>query len=164
MSLDQILKDLGVLKPGPFHLKNAGSSDFYADIKKAYGYPHALNAIADAIWNMIYHNVTCIAAEGYGGISPASVISGRYDVNLALVRPEPKGRGTGSCIDGYVPCKDDRVAVMDDVFTTGGSLLDIMRALEPTGAWIAGCYVVVKRGEGDIGVPVHYLLKAKDLI
>ena len=158
------LKQLDIIYREPVNLKNAGASDFYVDIKKAYGYPDALNQISDELWKKIDKNVTCIATAGYGGLSPATVISSRHDLYLALVRDEPKKHGRSCWIDGYIPNEQDRVAIVDDVFTTGGSLKKIVGVIEPTGAEIIGCYVVVKRGNGKIQVPVTYLLTSEELL
>ena len=56
------------------------------------------------------------------------------------------------------------VVLVDDVFTTGGSLRKMIEVIRSTGAEILGCYVVVKRGEGELEVPLHYLFVAEDLL
>ncbi len=162
--LVNLLKQLDIICREPVNLKNAGYSDFYVDVKKAYGYPDALNQISNELWERIDKNATCIATAGYGGLSPATVISSRHGLYLTLVRDEPKKHGKGGWIDGYVPNERDRVAIVDDVFTTGGSLRKIIEVLEPTGTEIVGCYVVCKRGEGKLQVPVTYLLTPEELL
>ena len=49
-----------------------------------------------------------------------------YGRNLALVRDEPKDHGIIKLIDGYLPGKDDKVAIVDNVFITGNSLQKII--------------------------------------
>ena len=129
-------------------------SDLYIDVKKAYGYPDTLNLISDSLYDIIDKKTTCIATAGYGGLSPASVISSKYGLNLALIRDEPKNHGKCSWIDGYVPNEKDKVAVIDDVFTTGKSLSKIINVLEPTKAEIVGCYVVFKRGDRKLDTEI----------
>ncbi len=158
------LKQLDIIYKEPVNLKNAGASDFYVDVKKAYGYPDALDSISDALWERIGERATCIATAGYGGLSPSTIISSRHHRHLTLVRDEPKKHGKGGWIDGYVPNEQDKIAIVDDVFTTGGSLRKILEALEPIGAEILGCYVVVKRGDGNLQVPLTYLLTPEELI
>jgi orotate phosphoribosyltransferase len=162
--LVQILKPLEIILREPITLASGVTSDFYVDIKKAYGYPKALNIIAEELWERIDKRTTCIATAGYGGLSPATVISSRHNLNLTLVRDEPKKHGKGGWIDGYVPSKQDKVVLIDDVFTTGGSLRKLIKILEPTRAEIIGAYVVVKRGEGDLSVPLTYLLTPEDFL
>ena len=158
------LKEIDIIYCGDVKLKHAGASNFYVDVKKAYGYPYMLNFISDELWKKMKEEITCIATAGYGGMSLASVISSRHDLNLILVRDEPKKYGKEGWIDGYVPNGEDKIAVVDDVFTTGGSLRKMIGALEPTKAKILGCYVVCKRGEGELTVPLTFLFTPEDLI
>ena len=157
------LKQLDIIYQEHINLKNAGASDFYVDVKKAYGYPNALDSISDELWKEIGERATCIATAGYGGLPPATIISLRHHLYLTLVRDAPKKHGRGGWIDGYVPNEQDKIAIVDDVFTTGGSLRKIIEALEPTGAEILGCYVVVKRGDGNLQIPLKYLLTSEEL-
>ncbi len=158
------LKELDIIHREPVELKHAGASGFYVDVKMVYGYPDALNLISDALMERIDRSTSCVATAGYGGLSPATVISSRHGLHLTLVRDQQKKHGKGGWIDGYVPNEHDRITIVDDVFTTGGSLRKIIEALEPTGAIILGCCVVVKRGEGTLAVPLAYLLTPEELL
>jgi len=157
------LKRLNIIYKEPVKLKNAGTSNFYVDVKKAYGYPDVLNLISEELWKMVGKGVTCIATAGYGGLSPATIISSRNNLHLTLVRDKPKNHGKGGKIDGYIPNKHDIIAIVDDVFTTGKSLKEIIRTLKPTGARIIGCYVVVKRGDKKLHILTRHLLTPEEL-
>jgi orotate phosphoribosyltransferase len=163
-NLIRTLKPLELVIREPIILASGKRSDFYIDIKKAYGYPDALNAIADELWERINKNVTCIATAGYGGLSPATVISSKHNLNLILVRNEPKKHGKLGWIDGYVPNEGDKIAIVDDVFTTGGSIIKLIKLLEDTKAELIGAYVVAKRGDGTLPIPLDYLLNVEDLL
>jgi len=156
MDLIERLEQIEILRWNPVKLKHAGESDVYIDIKKAYGYPDVLNYISDELYKMLPAKTTCIAAEGFGGISPASVIAAKYDMKLTLVRNELKAHGMNRWIDGYHPTKKDKIAIIDDVFTTGGSLRHVINVLNPYN--ILGCLVVVKRGDGELAVPLYRIL------
>jgi orotate phosphoribosyltransferase len=158
------LKKLDIVYREPVNLKNAGASDFYVDVKKAYGYPEALSIISDKLLEKIDKRATCIATAGYGGLSPATAISLIKGLKLVLVRDEPKKHGMGGWIDGYVPDENDKVAIFDDVLTTGGSLKKIIEVIKSTRAEVVGCYVVVKRGEAVLPFHVEHLLKPEDLV
>ena len=58
----------------------------------------------------------------------------------------------------------DKVAVVDDVFTTGRSLRESTSILEILESDILGCFVVVKRGEGELNYPLSYLIDLKELL
>jgi len=162
MDLIERLHELGVVLPGEFMGTNV-PVDFYIDIKKAYGDPDILQRICDELYESM-ESATCIAACGYGGISPASVLSVRYNLPVVLVREREKFHGTAQKIDGYIPNEDDIVALIDDVCTTGRTLRHMINIIEHTGATIASCHVVVKRGEGDLPVPLFHVLTEEEIL
>lgn len=143
--LVKLLRTAGVVKHGKFRLVGGGTADFYIDLKRAYGDPSALAALSHQLALMIPPQSTVIASGGYGGIPLATAVSLRLGLPLTLIRPEPKTHGTARMIDGYVPGKSDRVALIDDVYTTGGSLARMERALRSTKAVVIGRFVVVTR-------------------
>ena len=163
-NLIQILKQLPVVEKGTVQLKNAGSSEYYINIKKAYGDPELMFSLCQHLREKIPTETTCFAGSGHGGIPLATRMSGLYTKNLVLVRDGAKEHGKSELIDAYVPNSKDKIAIVDDVFSTGGSLQKIIETLRPTGAEMVGCYVVVKRGEGQLPVPWEYLLKVEDLL
>ena len=116
------LKKFDIIESNPVRLKHAGNSSFYINIKKAYGNPDTLEFISQEMWKIVSKKATCVAASGLGGIPLASNISTRYDLNLTLIREKPKGHGLNRLIEGYIPVKEDKIALIDDVFTTGKSL------------------------------------------
>ncbi len=163
------LRKIDIVEKNPVLLKHAGDNNVYFDVKKAYGDPEALEMIADEMAGGILSDTTVVAGSGYGGLPLASVIAVKRKLKLALVREEPKKWGLNKYIDGYVPSKDDRVAVVDDVRTTGRSLREVIERIEKTGAYVNGCYVVVDRKEWEyIGlsmpISVCYLFKSEDLL
>jgi orotate phosphoribosyltransferase len=161
------LKEMGIIYKEPVELKHGGQSEFYVDIKKAYGDYSVVEAIADEIKSFIPDNTTCIAASGYGGIRLAGRLCDDHYYMLAMVRDKPKEHGKPGFIDGYEPGAGDSVYIVDDVFTTGKSLRAMVRAVVPTGATILGCGVVVKRCSGDLrdlGITLDHLFTEKDFL
>jgi len=158
------LRDLDIIYTEDVNLKHAGKSNFYVDVKMAYGYPDISKLIYRNMWKQINKSTTCIVGSGYGGIPLAKDISSKYNLRCSLVRDEEKEWGKKGYFEGYVPTSEDRVSIVDDVFTTGGSLRKIIERIKPTQAKILGCHVVVKRGEGNLEVPWTYLLTAEDLL
>jgi len=162
--LISILKKIDIISYGQIELANAGSSNVYVDIKKAYGKSYALNLIADELASKLDRNTNCIATLGYGGISPASVICARYSLNLILIRDEQKDHRKNEFIEGYIPSEKDRITIIDDVFTTGESIRKIIKILEPTKARIVGSCVVVKRSNVNPEFQLKYLTTLEELI
>src|SRR3989344_8478758 len=158
------LKQLKIVHCEEVELSHDGPSNYYIDIKKAYGDAKAFPLMVDLMAKEIPHPTNCIAASGHGGLPLAGALSVLYARNLSLVRTELKEHGLLKYIDGYVPSKGDKVAIVDDVFTTGRTLQKVINIITPTGAEIVGCYVFVKRGEGPLSVPVVSLLHIEELL
>lgn len=163
------LKALDILVPGEVKLSHAGSSDFYIDVKKALGYPEISDLMGDELWRSMQRKPTCIAASGYGGIVLATKITDKYRtsdgqrIKLTLVRDSPKQHGLNKLIEGHVPTREDLVAIVDDVLTTGGSIRKVVEILAETHARMLGAYIVVKRGEAQMSLPAHYVFGAWEL-
>ncbi|MEK6757533.1 MAG: phosphoribosyltransferase family protein [Nanoarchaeota archaeon] len=155
---------MGVVEFKEVDLRNGGKSNYYINIKKAYGYPEIKAELGDWIYSIIPKPITCIACSGHGGIPLADYISSKYGIKLSMVRDKSKEHGLENLIDGYVPNEKDIVGIVDDVFSTGSSLRETIKNIGSTKAKIVGCYVVVKRGKGILPVELKYLLTHKNLI
>ena len=158
------LKEIKVLETRQVNLKNAGESNFYINIKKAYGYPDILRKITTLMHRKIDGMTTAIAAQGYGAIPLATKLSTDYNLKLTLVRENTKDHGLQDLLEGYIPNKEDKVFIVDDVFTTGNSIQEVIDALKPTKATIIGYGVVVKRGTGKLESSLHHILTLDDLL
>ena len=157
------LLDCGIIHEGKATLRSGKKTDFYIDLKKAYGEPKLLGALVLEMVKLVPRTATCVATIGQGGIPLAVLLSQKLNLKLALVRYKPRKHGTKKTIDGYIPSRKDRVVIVDDVFTTGSSIRDVIKYLKPTKCKIVSAVVVVKRGVGRVGLPLVHLLMLKDL-
>ena len=137
------LRELDIVRYQTVQLKHAGNSSFYVDIKKAYGDPLALRLMSDALWEIIDKRATCIVAGGYGGLPLGTALSVMHNLPLTLVREQAKGRGTNALLEGYIPTRNDRAVVVDDVCSTGKSLEAYIKAIPDVE--ILGAYAIVRR-------------------
>ena len=64
-----------------------------------------------------------------------------------IVRNEPKKHGTQNLIEGHLP-KGSRVAIVDDVITTGGSIFRSIKAVEDEGCSVGKVIVLLDRNQG----------------
>lgn len=157
-------KKLGIIKKGNFKLKSGRTSIYYIDIKKAFGDPGVFNLISEELSRKIDEKVTCIVGSGHGGLPLATAVSLRLRLPLVLVRDNVKKHGIQKTIDGYVPTKKDRVAIIDDVFTTGTCISNIIEVLNKTNAKIMAGYVVVNRGDFlKFKIPIKSLMTMDQL-
>ena len=101
-------------------------------------------------------------------IAHASWIAGD-PVNAFTVRKEPKAHGTGKRVEGCFQ-SGDRVVVVEDVITTGGSALKAIEAVEAEGGQVLAVLSLVDREEGGReaiearGYPVHALVGVNELL
>jgi orotate phosphoribosyltransferase len=101
-------------------------------------------------------------------IAYASQLAGR-PVRAYTVRKEPKAHGTGQRIEGQFR-PGDRVAIVEDVITTGGSALKATQAVREAGGEVAGVLAVVDREEGGRealeaeGLRVVALVRATEIL
>lgn len=164
MSLISELKKLKAVKKGKFVLKSGQISDCYIDIKKAFGSPKAFELICNQFCKIIDKRATSIAGSGHGGLPLATAVSLKLGLPLILVRDKVKEHGIPKMIDGHIPSKKDRVVIIDDVFTTGTCISNIVWNLKGTKAKIIAGYVVVNRGEAKkFKLKINSLLTAKQL-
>ncbi|MDO8520599.1 MAG: phosphoribosyltransferase family protein [bacterium] len=157
------LSEIGIISNEPVLLRSGVTAQFYCDMKKAYGYPDVLDALCEEVGKGIGDDITCIIGSGYGGVPLAAILSLRYKRNFALLREAIKDHGKQNPFDGYIPAKDDRVLIVDDVLTTGSSVRETIAALKKTEATIAGAVVLVKRGDVKLPIPYSHILHIDEL-
>jgi len=154
-------------------LKYGGNSKVYFNIKNVLGDPEIRNKLSDQLYKLFPENITCVYGEGFGGRPLAEAISSRHFLKYTTLRKEKKGYGPETKWEYHKPTKEDRVAIVDDVLSTGRSLKDSIKSLESI-TNISGCYVVVDRedvkkiseysGDEICGYPFGYLFKSRDLL
>lgn len=143
-------------REGDFVLASGRKSDYYFDCR-------VTSLTADGAWlmGMLFNNILENAdIAGIGGMSmgadplvtATSMLSrsrGKGVLNALYVRKEPKDHGRGRQVEGMDNFRPgDRIAVLEDVVTTGGSLLKACKALEKERLVITECCVILDREEG----------------
>ena len=162
---------------GDFTLASGRRSTLYVDARLttmspdglALIGPTALAAIERAAWRPDAVGGLTLGADPVSyAIAYASALAGR-PLRAFTVRKEAKQHGTGRLIEG--PYREgDRVVVIEDVITTGGSALRAVEALRAAGGTVVGVLAVVDREEGGreaieaAGLPVVALARAADIV
>ena len=143
--LINLLKENGVFLKGDFTLSSGKKSDYYINMKKAITDPEILSTIAKLITKSISEdNIDKVAGPALGAVPIATAVSLESEIPLLMIRKEKKGYGTSKLIEG------DDVIVVEDVTTTGGSLLKAIKAIQDNGGNVKRAFVVVDRQEGAI--------------
>lgn len=135
-----------------FKLASGGRSRFYFNCKRVTLDPEGQYLIG----NLFFEALRDIEVQGIGGLTLgadpiASAVAytswvQRQPIQSFIVRKKPKDHGTASLIEGNVRT-GDRVAVVDDVITTGGSTLQAIAACRQAGLEVARVLVLVDRQE-----------------
>jgi orotate phosphoribosyltransferase len=143
-----LLKANDVIKFGKFTLSSGRDSDYYVDMKKAITDPEILSCVAKIIFDKIKdENIDKIAGPALGAIPIATAVSLHSGIPMLMIRKSQKDYGTSKLVEGEIQEKD-RIVVVEDVTTTGNSLLKAIKALSNNGGRISRAFVVVDREEG----------------
>jgi orotate phosphoribosyltransferase len=146
-----IIKAKGLThKPEPVQLASGAWSRDFIDGKEALAQWRDLELGAKAMVEALGKaGVTFDAAGGptMGADALSVAIASVADCAWFFVRKEPKNRGTRRLIEGAQIGAGSRVVVVEDVITTGGSMLKAVDAIEETGASVVAAVTLVDRGE-----------------
>ncbi|TBR25971.1 MAG: orotate phosphoribosyltransferase [Candidatus Nitrosotenuis sp.] len=162
------LHQKGIIRFGDFTLASGKKSSYYVDLRLVPSFPHQFRLMIKHLQNTIsdeigLDNFDAIASVPTGGLVIASALALETVKPLVYVRSQAKSYGTGKLVEGLVT-KGMRVLVVDDVATTGGSVVNGIKELRKEGAIISDAYVIVNRLEGaqdsleQENVKLHHLL------
>ncbi|HJF29928.1 MAG TPA: orotate phosphoribosyltransferase [Ligilactobacillus saerimneri] len=124
----------------PFTWASGIKSPIYCDNRLTISYPQVRTQIAQGIADLIrtnYPKVEVIAGTATAGIPHAAWIAAELNLPLVYVRSKPKDHGRGRQVEGVLPQGAKTVAI-DDLFSTGGSILKAVAAARKEGADVIG--------------------------
>lgn len=174
--LARLLKEKSY-REGNFTLTSGKKSDYYFDCRVT-----ALSAEGSWLIGTLFNDLLAdLAIQGVGGmtlgadplVSATTVVSYERGRPLAglLVRKQPKAHGTAQFVEGMGNfAKGDQVAMLEDVVTTGGSLLTACERVAACGLGIAAVCAILDREEGgrqvlmDAGYNLLALFTRRELL
>lgn len=146
-------------RAGRFTLASGKESDFFIDCKRVILTAEGHRLVGEVFFDALtapeaFGDFEAVAGVALGGCPLASAVSLTSSLrnaprNALYVRKEPKSHGTASRIEGSVPT-GARVALLEDVLTTGGSSLAAVEALKAAGYMVTGVLALVDRAEGGV--------------
>jgi len=167
MLLIEDLVSCGAVKFGDFTLTSGKKSRYYVDIKKASSRPEVLKGIVESFSSF------GIAADKVAGVELGAVplivgYSLHNSVPFVIIRKGARDHGMQSKIEGILE-PGEKVLLLEDVVTSGGSVLKAMDLLEGAGVEVRAVLAVVDREEGGtdpISVRTEFrsLVRARDLL
>lgn len=151
-SLLELFKDRAV-QFGEFKLASGKTSHFYIDSKQALFNSEVAWLLGELIWQATSDlDLQAVGGLEVGAIPMATATVMRYHdhgrrLEGFFVRKQPKEHGSQKLVEGRLT-PGDRVAVLDDVLTTGGSALKAVKAIEAAGGVVARVVCIVDRLQG----------------
>lgn len=160
----------------PFILASGLPSPTYIDCRKPNSYPRIRSTMMDFMTVTVMRNAGFeafdnIAGGETAGISFAALVAERMALPMTYVRKKPKGYGRGARIEGDMH-EGQRVLLVEDLTTDGGSKLSFVDAIRETGATCAHTAVIfyydifpeTEKTLGDHGVTLHHLCTWWDVL
>jgi orotate phosphoribosyltransferase len=150
--LGEVLKEYGVLREGHFLLTSGKHSDKYFEKFRILEQPVVCEAFAKVVAERFRKdNVTVVCGPTTGGVIIAYEVARQLGCRCIIAEKAELGRKIGR---GFRLGPEDRVLIVDDVLTTGGSIKETLAAIVPSGAEVVGVGVYVDRSAGvDFGEP-----------
>jgi uridine monophosphate synthetase len=148
LSLADALLEAGCIRFGEFSLKSGLKSPIYIDLRNLVSYPQLLAKVASAYIPILRElQFERMAALPYAALPIATAVSLQSGWPMLYPRKEVKAYGTRAEIEGdYSP--GERVVVIDDLATTGGSKFEAIEKLTSAGLNIRDIVVLVDRQSG----------------
>jgi orotate phosphoribosyltransferase len=168
-SLCEQLYQHNIIKRGSFTLKSGEKADIYIDIRAAISVPSLFRSLTDTIHLIslpIEYDRIC--GVPYGAIPFATALACKSEKPLLMLRKEVKNYGMQKRIDGDYNEKDC-VLLIEDVMTTGESILETITLLQQNNLIIRDIIVLVDRQAGGkerleaLGYHVYSILTLADL-
>jgi len=141
-----------IIKFGNFTLASGKNSSYYIDLRLVPSYPHQFRKMIKNFQNLIIEktgldNFDSLASVPTGGLIIGSALAIETVKPLIYVRDKPKDYGTTKSIEGKI-FSGMKVILIDDVITTGNSVINAIKQLKDAGLSISDVYVIINRLEG----------------
>jgi len=130
--------------------------------------PALLASVVEGLGELVPPGTEVLAGLELGGVPLATLLSQRTGLPTRFVRKKAKEYGTRRIAEGG-DVAGRRIALVEDVVTSGGAVLDATRVLREEGAVVEDVICVIDRSEGgrerlaDLGLTLHPLLTRADL-
>ena len=157
----------------PFTWASGIKSPIYTDNRITLSYPDTRSLIADGFVETIksyYPEVELIAGTATAGIPHGAIVADRMNLPFAYIRSKPKEHGAGNQVEGRI-VKGQKMVIIEDLISTGGSVLDVVAAAQREGADVLGVVAIftyqlpkAERNFDNAGVELVTLSNYSELI
>jgi len=154
-----------IIRFGDFTLASGKKSPYYVDLRLVPSYPHQFRKMVKYLQDEIIKDTgldkfDSLVSVPTGGLVIASALAIEIVKPLIYVRGKPKDYGTSKSIEGKI-WEGLKAVMIDDVATTGGSVVNGIKSLTEAKIKVEDAYVIVNRMEGaeealkEQGVTMH---------
>jgi len=154
-----------IIRFGDFTLASGKKSPYYVDLRLVPSYPHQFRKMVKYLQDEIIKDTgldkfDSLVTVPTGGLVIASALAIEIVKPLIYVRNKPKDYGTSKSIEGNI-WEGLKAVMIDDVATTGGSVVNGIKSLTEAKIKVEDAYVIVNRMEGaeealkEQGVTLH---------
>ncbi|MEM1538242.1 MAG: orotate phosphoribosyltransferase [Candidatus Nezhaarchaeales archaeon] len=148
--VSRILYSCGAISFGHFTLTSGAYSPYYIDMRLIPSYPDQFNELCGFYVELIKSKVkefNRVAGVPTAGIPYAVMVAHKLRKPFLYVREALKHHGRGRIIEGIIK-PGDKVLVVDDIATTGGSILKAVESLRMSGGSVSDSVVLIDREQG----------------
>ena len=167
------LHEKKIIRFGDFTLASGKKSPYYIDLRLVPSFPHEYRKMIKGLQNLIandvgFENFHSLVSVPTGGLVVAASLATEIVKPLNYVRSSTKDHGTGKSIEG-VTYQEMKLLMIDDVVTSGGSMINAIKIIKDKKMIVSDAYVIVDRMEGASqalqaeGVKLHSLLTINDI-
>jgi orotate phosphoribosyltransferase len=138
------IKAIKLQPSNPFTWASGWKSPIYCDNRKTLSFPEVRSYIRDSFADLIsklYPQAGMIAGVATGAISHGALAADKLGLPFIYVRSGAKEHGLGNQIEGYFE-KGQKVVVVEDLISTGGSSLNAVKALRDAGCEVLGMVAI----------------------
>jgi orotate phosphoribosyltransferase len=132
----------------PFTWSSGWKSPIYCDNRMSLSFPQIRTSIKEGLATCIRENfftAECIAGVATAGIPQGALVADMLNLPFVYVRPKPKDHGMENLIEGKIT-KGQKVVVVEDLVSTGGSSLKSVSALRDAGFHVLGMVSIFNYG------------------